>query len=140
MADPKIPGDKKNNQTDENNLLGLGQDNLTPKLDQEDAKPAIMAGLSADELGLSAKTAPNTPQTPDGQQNPSAQDLKNDQDQTESVFTASPNSNSVAYEQINKGLQGASEGHIAGVMGASQEKIRLDEQKKKEEMFNEKIK
>lgn len=133
MADPKIPGDKKNDQTDENNLLGLGQDDLTPELDQEDAKPAIMAGLSADELGLSAKTAPNTPQTPDGQQNPSAQDLKNDQDQTESVFTASPNSNSVAYEQINKGLQGASEGHIAGVMGASQEKIRLDEQKKKEE-------
>ncbi len=130
MADPIIPGDKKN-EADKNTPIEAAQEDPTPTLDQDDAKPAVMVGLSADEIGLSAKQ--DTPkQTPYGIQNPSAQDLKNTQDEEQSIFTASPKSAQLAEEQINKGRQGAAHGHIAGVMGATQETVRLEEEKKKE--------
>ncbi|MGH1457052.1 MAG: hypothetical protein ACRBDI_09745 [Alphaproteobacteria bacterium] len=102
----------------------------------EPAKPAETAGLSADQLGMGAKQTsrlqdPTNPEN--SRQGPDAQTLNNQIQSEETVFTASPHSNEVAFDQINKGLQGAAEGHVAGVMGSEIETFALKEEKRRKD-------
>lgn len=140
MAGPNQTGDEDNKEEnlrkEEEAALKLKAERLTPAQDESQTpQESVMVGRDANNIGENATSNAALDTTIAATPGPNAQDITDDNTPTESVFTASPHSNKVAMEQINKGLQGI-EGAIAGVMGINTTATQEEERKRKDSLAN----
>ncbi len=135
MAGPNLPGDI-NRKEEDKTAIEKEQEQGVDLRRNDDPEPAVMAGLSSDEIGLSARSTGelnDASKIKPSNSQPSSQDLKEEQDAVDHVYAGGMETNA-AREQYNDAMSGAGDGRVSGTIfdNIEQQNMKAEEERKKE--------
>ncbi len=128
MAGPNLPGENKKNAIEEERDQGVDLRR------NEKPDPAVSVGLTAEEIGMSAKTTnslQDATKLKHDNSTPSGQEVKEELDSTSHIY-ASGLDGDAAIQQYNDAMSGAADGRIAGTIfeNIEIEKKRIEENRR----------